>query len=82
MPTTLISAGPAFDMIQNVVYALPSLRCLLFCDTAAATFLQSTSLNMTPAVALTPDANEQCEVAGVFIQCTSGNVRVSLKTIQ
>jgi hypothetical protein len=81
MPTTLISAGPAFDMIQNIVYALPARRCLMFCDVAAATFLQSTSLNMTPAVALTPDANEQCEVAGGFIQCTSGNVRVMLKNM-
>lgn len=79
MPTELISMGPPTNLVQNQVYALPAVRCLLFCDVAAATFEQSASLNMTPAVALTPDANEQIEVAGGFIRCTSGNVKVLLK---
>jgi len=79
MPTTVISIGPVFAMTQNVIYALPASRCLLFCDVAAATFEQSTTVAMTLAVALTPDANEQIEVAGGFIRCTSGSVAITLK---
>ena len=81
MPTTVISAGPPFEMTQNVVYALPASRCFLFCDVAAATFEQSGSVDMTPAVGLTLDANEQAEVAGGFIRCTSGNVTVVVKKL-
>jgi hypothetical protein len=79
MPTTLLSAGVPTAIIQNQIYALPPVRCLLYCDTAAATFEQSNTVTMTLATALTPDANEQIEVAGGFLRCTSGNVIVTLK---
>lgn len=79
MPTVVLSPGPPTAMLQNVIYALPASRCLLFCDVAAATFQQSTTVAMTVAVALAPDANEQIEVAGGFIRCTSGDVTVVLK---
>lgn len=79
MPTELLSMGRPISILQNVVYALPVSRCLLFCDTAAATFEQSSTLAFSLAVALTLDANEQIEVAGGFIRCTSGNVNVVLK---
>lgn len=78
MPTQLISVGPVTPLIQNQIYALPAARCLLFCDVAAATFEQSNVVTMVPAVALTPDANEQIECGGGFIRCTSGNVNVRL----
>lgn len=79
MPTELFSPGRPISILQNVVYALPVSRCLLFCDVAAATFEQSTTSAFTLAVALTPDANEQIEVAGGFIRCTSGTVNITLK---
>lgn len=77
--TTLLSVGYVQPMVQNQVYALPASRAILFCDTAAATFEQSATLAFTLAVALALDANEQAEVAGGFIRCTSGNVNVNLK---
>jgi hypothetical protein len=81
MPTELLSIGYSLPMVQNQIYALPARRCLLFCDVAAATFEQSTSLAMTLPVALTLDANEQAEVGGGFIRCTSGNVNVKLSAM-
>jgi len=80
MPTELISIGVVTPLTQNVAYALPASRCLLMCDTAAATFLQSLTQAFTASVALTPDANEQIEVAGGFIKCTSaGPTNIILK---
>jgi len=76
--TIALQPGPVEALIQNTIYALPASRCLLFCDTAAATFQQSTTVAMTLAVALAPDANEQIEVGGGFIRCTSGNVNIRL----
>ena len=67
-------------MVQNQVYALPNSRGLLYCDVAAATFEQSNTEAFTLATALAPDANEQIEVAGRFIRCTSaGPVNVTIK---
>jgi hypothetical protein len=77
MPTQLLSLGPVQAILQNVVYACPASRCLLFCETAAATFEQSNAVAGT-FVPLTPDANEQIEVGGGFIRCTSGNVNIRL----
>lgn len=80
--TTLLSVGYVQALVQNQVYALPTSRCLLMCDTAAATFLQSLTQAFTVSVALTPDANEQIEVAGGFIKCTSaGPTNVILKKV-
>lgn len=79
MPTEMLSLGYPVTMIQNQVYACPVSRCLMFCNVAAATFEQSSTVSMAVAVPLTPDANEQIEVAGGFIRCTSGNVVVTLK---
>ena len=80
MPTELLSPGRPISILQNIAYALPASRCLLFCDVAAATFLQSTTQAFTLSVALTPDANEQIEVAGGFLKLTSaGPVNITLK---
>jgi len=79
MPTTLLSPGPVTTLLQNVVYALPSSRCFLFCDTAAAVLEQSNTLAFTLPILLVLDTNEQVEVAGGFIRCTSGVVLITLK---
>jgi hypothetical protein len=79
MPTELFSIGYPHLMLQDVIYALPSSRCLLFCDQAVATFEQSNDVIFANFVALTPDANEQIEVAGGFIRCTNASPLVSLK---
>lgn len=76
--TTALVIGPN-ALVQNTIYALPATRCLMFCDVAAATFEQSNVVGFSPAVALTLDANEQAEVAGGFIRCTSGAVNIMLK---
>jgi hypothetical protein len=75
----LLSTGRPISIIQNTIYALPVSRCLLYCDTAAATFEQSNTAAFTLATALAPDANEQIEVSGGFLRCTSGNVTITLK---
>lgn len=78
----MLQVGFVQSMIQNEVYALPPNVCTLFCDTAAATFEQSNTVEMTAAVAVTPDTNEQIEVAGGFIRVTSaGPVNVHLKRV-
>lgn len=79
MPTQYIQIGPVFDVVQNTIYALPNRRCLLMTDGAAATIQQSTDVAFTANAALTLSSG-QAEVAGGFMRCTSGNIRVSLKT--
>jgi len=70
MPTELISIGPPTTLLQNVVYALPASRCLLFTDGAAPTFQQSTTLAFTANVAVVL-TNGQMELAGGYIRCTN-----------
>jgi hypothetical protein len=80
VPTTLISAGPAFTMLQNVVYALPASRCLLFCQTAAPVLEMSNELAFTTVVTPLTLTNGQCEVAGAFIRSTAvGGAIITLK---
>lgn len=76
--TNVLPIGRQATIVQNTVYALPARRCLLFCDTGAATFQQSTDLAFTANTALTL-ASGQAEVGGGFIRCTSGNVTAWLK---
>lgn len=79
MPTECIAIGPVFTMLQNVVYALPASRCLLFTDGAAPTLQQSTTLAFTANVALVL-TNGQAEVCGGFIRCTNlATCNVTLK---
>lgn len=70
MPTELLSIGPILTLVQNVIYALPASRCLLFTDGAAPTIQQSTTVAFTANVALVLTAG-QAEVAGGFIRCTN-----------
>lgn len=77
MPTTVISFGPPFLMVQNIVYALPAARGLLFSDTAG-TFEQASNL-AGPFIATAALAGGQVEVAGAFIRCTTASPTVTLK---
>jgi hypothetical protein len=78
MPTEVISIGPAFSMVQNVVYALPAPRVLLF-TTGAPTLEQANDVAMTAPVAVTLTGG-QAELAGKFLRCTSaGPQLVTLK---
>lgn len=81
MPTECIAIGPVFGMLQNVVYALPASRCLLFTDGAAPTLQQSTTLAFTANVPLVL-TNGQAEVSGGFIRCTNlATCNVTLKKL-
>jgi hypothetical protein len=80
MPTQLLSIGYPQSIIQNQIYALPSRKCTLFCDTAAVTLFQANDLAFTAPFAITLTGG-QSQVAGGFLKCTSaGPVLVSLKT--
>lgn len=79
MPTVSISPGSPFTMVQNVVYALPASRCLLFCQTATPGLEQSNEVAFTTVVALAL-VSGQAEVAGGFIRSTlTGGAIVTLK---
>ena len=78
MPTQYIQIGPVFTMTQNVIYAVPGRRCLLFTD-SGGTLQQSTDVGFTANVALTLSSG-QAELAGGFIRCTTGDIRVRLQT--
>jgi len=77
MPT-LLSLGYEQTLTQNVIFALPGVRCLLFTDAVAPTIQQSTDFGFAASitVALT---NGQAELAGGFIRCTSATIDVLLK---
>lgn len=63
-------------ILQNVIYALPPRRVLLFSDAATPTFFQSTTEAFTASIAVVL-TNGQAELAGGFIRCTSatpGNI--------
>lgn len=65
-------------LLQNVVYALPSISTTMFCDTGAAVFEKATksdfvlnsSVNLTDGRATLP--------GNAFIRCTSGSVPITL----
>lgn len=74
----LLSIGYPQTLTQNVIYALPGKRCLLFCDTAGAALEQSNTAAMTADVNMTL-ADGQHEVAGGFIRSTAADALVVLK---
>lgn len=80
MATQLLSLGYPQLMTQNIIYALPARRCILFTDTAAPTIQQSTDVAFTANAVLTL-ASGQAEVAGGFIRCTTSNITVNLKAV-
>lgn len=77
MPTEALSIGPPLVMTQNVVYALPGKRCLMFTDTAGT--YEQASVLAGPFIATAALAGGQIEVAGAFIRCTTASPTVVLK---
>lgn len=65
-----LSASGFYVLTQNVAYALPVKRCLLFTDGTAPTLQQSTTEAFTANVVM-PLVNGQAELAGGFIRCTN-----------
>lgn len=75
---TLLSPGGPHTLTQNVIYALPAKRCLLFVDTAGAALEQSNTDVMTADVNLTL-VDGMTEVAGGFIRSTAADCTITLR---
>lgn len=78
MPATQLQVGKVEAITQNVAYALPSKRCLLFTDATTPTIQQSLTEAFTANVAVTLSGG-QAEVAGLFVRCTNATINVILK---
>lgn len=76
----LITIGVPTTLTQNVIYALPARRCMLFCDTAGAALEQSNTAAMTADVNMTL-SDGQHEVAGGFIRSTAADALVVLRPL-
>lgn len=70
MPTTL-TYGPVHTILQNVVYALPPRRSLLFSNTAL-----QVSNDVAFATSASIAASTTVESAAGFVRCTTGNALV------
>jgi hypothetical protein len=66
MPTFTLSLGIVVAAVQNQVYALPPIRCLLYAE--GGTWEQSADGTNFTAITLT---NNQAELGGAFIRVTS-----------
>ena len=71
MPTTAISIGPPFEMIQNVEYALPAVSCSVLSVTAA--IQTSMTIGGTYTTTTSPI------LTGMFIRCATGNATIILR---
>jgi hypothetical protein len=69
MPTTKLNVG-VNSLVQNQIYALPSIRVMAFTDGAAPTLQQSSDLAFTANVAVTLTGG-QAELNGGFLKMTS-----------
>ena len=74
MPTFVLSPGVVVRTVQNLVYALPASRCVIYAD--SGTLEQSADGSNFTAIVLT---NNQAEVAGAFIRDTVGGSDVVVK---
>jgi hypothetical protein len=73
-----ISIGYPQPILQNVVYALPARRVLLFSDAASPTFVMANDFAFATSIPVVL-TNGQAEIAAAFIKCTSaspGNIVV------
>lgn len=75
----LLSISYPQTLTQNVIYALPAKRCLLFSDGVGAAFDVATEETMAVHVGPLTLVDGMHDISGAFIRCTSGNVRVTLK---
>lgn len=77
----LLSISYPQTLLQNVIYALPARRTLLFSDGAGAAFDVATEETMAVHIGPLTLVDGMHDMAGAFIRCTSGDVRVALKPI-
>lgn len=73
----LLSNGPLYTLLQNVIYALPAVKSTLFTDTATPTIQVSNSPTFATNAAVTLVAG-QATVVGGFIRSTAGNAVINL----
>jgi hypothetical protein len=76
MPTESVSIGYPITLTQNIVYALPPVKCNLYAS--AGTFEQSNTLDFTVNTPVTL-IEGQFPVSGGFIRSTAGDATVILK---
>lgn len=75
---TELKFGVVTTITQNVIYAVPMKRSLLFTSASSPTIVQSTDAAMSATATVTL-ADGAAEIGGAFIQCTSGSIDVLLK---
>jgi len=73
---TSLTPGQVHAITQNVVYALPSRRCMVHADAVVEV---NTVSGTTGWDALTGANTVGAETAAAFIRCTTGNTNVSVK---
>jgi hypothetical protein len=78
MPTQLLSIGPPQVLLQNVVYALPAVACVLFIDGAAPTLQLSSTLAFTANIPVVL-VDGSARVAAGFIRATTAGATITLK---
>lgn len=75
-----LQIGVPTTLAQNEIWALPTLRCLLFTDASSPTIKMANNVGISPSVTVTPDANGMFEAGCAFIQSTgSASIVVMLK---
>lgn len=72
-----IPLGVVTSIVQNVAYALPSQRVLVFAD-GTPTITVSNTEAFTASI--TPTITDGCfQTAAAFIKCTSGTINIIVK---
>lgn len=72
--TTLLTIGPAIDILQNVVYAMPARKVRVHSLAAVEISVDGTNWD-----ALTGSETVGAEAASGFLRCPTGNTTVMLK---
>lgn len=78
MPVQLLPIGPPTALVQNQVYALPAVECVLFTDAATPTIQVSSSVGFATNIPLVLTAGAS-PVTGGFIRATTTGVTITLK---
>lgn len=80
MATEVLSIGFPVTMNQNQIYALPARRVSLFSQ-SGGTLEQSNTVGFSVLKAVTLDANNEVELAGAFLRCTSATIIIALRAL-
>jgi hypothetical protein len=76
--TTILLIGVNNVLTQNVVYALPTRRCLATTDATSPTIVVSDTQAFTASATITLSTNNQFETSGGFIKSTGGDINLFL----